>query len=367
MLKAYIHAAAVFTGDHMIEGKAVLVQDGIIVDVVGADAVPADAMMIDVAGRILAPAFIDLQVYGAGGQLFSVEPTITALRSLADHNAAHGTAQCLVTIATQPMHTIRASIAALKAYRKQGGTGIMGMHLEGPFINATKAGAHVKEWIHRPALAEVEALLQEADGVISMVTLAPEEVDEAIIRCFNDHGVIVAAGHSAATFDQAMQAFDHGVSTITHLYNAMSPLHHREPGLVGAAFQHHAVTASIIPDGIHVHHEAVRIAKQLMGDRLFFITDAVTATQQGPYQHQLNDDHYAMPDGTLSGSALTMLQAVSNGVHHCHMQLEEALRMASTYPYQVMRMQDRHGRIQKGHQASMVAISPDLTGAILYS
>ena len=364
MLQAYTNAT-IFTGSKFIDHHVVIIADSIIEAILPAELLPGDISIIDCQNQLLVPAFIDLQIYGAGGKLFSAYPGSEVFQLLANHNAQSGTGTCLVTIATQPMETILSCIDAIKTYWQQGGDRIMGMHLEGPFINAVKRGAHVKEWIVSPTVDEVKTLLRVAGGVIKIVTLAPECLDEKIIPLFLENGVIVSIGHSNATFSEAINAMKNGATTVTHLYNAMSPLHHREPGLVGAAMQHPSATASIIPDGIHVDYEAIKIAKKIMGQRLFFITDAVTKTTIGPYRHVLNSDHYDLPDGTLSGSALTMVKAVKNAVEHCNTSLDEALRMASLYPARVMGLQQQLGKIEKGFAARFALVNRDLSSATL--
>jgi N-acetylglucosamine-6-phosphate deacetylase len=364
MPKAYTNAT-IFNGEQFLENHAVLVHDGIIEAIIAANMLPNNVQIIDCNNQLLVPAFLDLQVYGAGGQLFSAYPTTTALQLLAKHNASTGTTGCLATIATQPMPVIMACITAIKNYWQQGGQGILGMHLEGPYINETKRGAHVKEWVTSPTVTDIDTLLNHANGVIKMITIAPECVDEGVIELLKNANIKIAIGHSNANFEQATHYLNNGVSTITHLYNAMSPLHHREPGIVGAAMQHPSATASIIPDGIHVHYEAVKIAKQQMGERLYFITDAVTPTSNEPYQHVLNNDHYTLPNGILSGSALTMLKVVKNAVDFCHIKLEEALRMASLYPARVMGLQQQFGRIAPGFKAHFALLSANLENAEL--
>jgi N-acetylglucosamine-6-phosphate deacetylase len=183
-----------------------------------------------------------------------------------------------------------------------------------------------------------------------MITVAPEVCSGEVLQLLMDAGIVISAGHSTATFDETITGFDRGITAVTHLFNAMSPLHHRQPGLPLAAMQY-APAASIIPDGIHVHYEIVKLAKKLMGGRLFFITDAVTDCNIGPYQHQLNGDHYALPDGTLSGSALTMKQAVMNAVQYCNISVDDALRMASMYPAGVIGKGAAFGQIAPGYPA----------------
>ena len=194
---------------------------------------------------------------------------------------------------------------------------------------------------------EIQELLQKEAGVIKMITVAPEVCSDEVLQLLMDAGIVISAGHSNATFEQGQDGFNRGITTTTHLFNAMPPLHHRQPGLPLAVMQY-APAASIIPDGIHVNYEIIKMAKKLMGERLFFITDAVTDCTTGPYQHELNDNYYALPDGTLSGSALTMQQAVINAVTHCNIPLDEALRMASQYPAIVIGKQNVFGKIAPG-------------------
>src|SRR5258706_862062 len=188
-----------------------------------------------------------------------------------------------------------------------------------------------------------------------MITLAPEVCSQEVIDLILSHGIIISAGHSNATYKEAMNGFSQGINTVTHLFNAMSPLHHREPGLAGATLDSDKVSASIIPDGHHVDFAAIRIAKKSMGQRLFVITDAVTETDQGYYQHTLVGDKYES-GGILSGSALTMNTAVKNLVDHCKIDLREAIRMCSLYPAKVIGMENQLGRIDKGYLAKMVVL-----------
>jgi N-acetylglucosamine-6-phosphate deacetylase len=186
--------------------------------------------------------------------------------------------------------------------------------------------------------------------------LAPEVCSKEVIDLILSYNVIIAAGHSNATYKEAMNGFSNGINTVTHLYNAMSPLQHRAPGLAGATMDHDKITASIIPDGHHVDYAAIRIAKQVMKERLFVITDAVTETDKGFYRHKFVGDKYES-DGILSGSALTMNKAVKNLVDHCRVDLDEALRMCSLYPASVMGMQNESGKIKKGYKAHMVVLN----------
>jgi N-acetylglucosamine-6-phosphate deacetylase len=189
-----------------------------------------------------------------------------------------------------------------------------------------------------------------------MITLAPEVCNQEVIDLVLSYGIVISAGHSNATYEQAKKSFGNGITTVTHLYNAMSPLQHRAPGLAGAAMDDKKVMASIIPDGHHVDYAAIRIAKQVMKERLYIITDAVTATDKGGYQHYLVGDKYEA-GGILSGSALTMNKSVQNLVKYCDIELGEALRMCSLYPAQVIGLEKELGKIEKGYDAKLVLLN----------
>jgi N-acetylglucosamine-6-phosphate deacetylase len=247
-------------------------------------------------------------------------------------------------LATNTIEVFKKGVDAVRNYWGSGGKGVFGLHLEGPWLNEVKRGAHVKEWIHSPSMEEVIELLEYGKGVIKLITLAPDVCSDKVIDLILSCNIIISAGHSNASYEQAIQSFNKGISTITHLFNAMSPLQHRSPGIVGAAFNHEKVKSSIIPDGYHVDFSAVSIAKKIMGHRLFAITDAVAQTNSGPYQHQLVGDKYEC-NGTLSGSALTMHKAFKNLVEFAGIGMEEAHRMCSLYPAEVLHCDDQYGKI----------------------
>ena len=356
-------APRIFTGEGWLEEHALVVRDGVIAEILPVAELPDTAVTTPVTGFI-APAFIDLQIYGAYGKLLAVYPEADALARLVEYCRKGGAAFCQPTVATNTSEVFYACIDAVRAYWEQGGEGVLGLHLEGPWINPVKKGAHIGSLIHPPAEEEVKELLEYGKEVITMITLAPEQCSDAVIGLILSHNIIISAGHSNAAYGQAMQAFDKGITAVTHLYNAMSPLQHREPGLVGAAMSHDQVRASIIPDGHHVDYVAVKLAKKVMQERLFAITDAVTETTEGYYQHYLAGDKYEAA-GILSGSALTMQKALYNLVHHAGVELAEALRMCSLYPARVMRMDDRLGKIAPGYRAALVGIDEGLATATL--
>lgn len=209
-------------------------------------------------------------------------------------------------------------------------------------------------------------MLMEAAGALKMMTVAPEVCNPEVIELLKQYGVVISAGHSDATFEQGMNGFSQGITAATHLFNAMSSFHHRDTGLPGAVFKSEKAFASIIADGIHVSYEALEISKKLMGERLFLITDAVEESQ-GVYIHIKDKDRFALPDGTLSGSMLTMLDAVKNCVRYAGITLEEALRMATLYPAKVINRADDLGIIAPGYAADLLVFDKDFSVKYVFS
>lgn len=353
-------AEKVFTGKEILHHHAIVTDDGnIIIDVL-----PQERLNRNVTKQLpiypfLVPSFIDIQIYGAGGKLLSVLPNSAALFALHDYCAEGGAAFFLPTVATNTYAVFYECIDAVKQYWKDGGKGCLGLHIEGPWLNPLKRGAHIDSYIHSPTLENVQQLLDYGKGVIKMITLAPEVCSNEVIQLIQSHDIIISAGHSNATFQQANEAFDKGINAVTHLYNAMSGLQHREPGLVGASFLHHSVMASIVADGYHVNFDAIKIAYNQMQGRLFCITDAVTDTAFGPYPHTKDGDKY-ISNGILSGSALTMAKALQNMVNKVGVSLEEALRMVSLYPAKVLGLDSTLGKIEKGYTASLTVLDETL-------
>lgn len=351
-------ADTIFTGTSTYKNSAVIIENDLVTEIVPLNELRSGIAVIQHA-QILAPAFIDIQIYGASSGLFSAYPSLDALDKLREHCRKGGTKYFLPTIATNAIDVFRKGIDAIKEYWQKGGEGVVGLHIEGPWINVKKRGAHIESFIHSPHIGEVKEVLEYGKDVIKIITLAPEVCSVEVIDCIKSYGVIISAGHSNATYDEMNKAFGNGIHLATHLFNAMSPLHHREPGFPAAVMMHPSVMASIVADGFHVDFTMIQLAKKLMGERLFLITDAVTETHEGPYQHELRGDKYVAND-ILSGSALTMMQAVKNCVEKCNISLDEALRMASLYPAKAIGLDHQLGKIEKGYKANFVMINDNL-------
>lgn len=347
MTTAYTHAR-LYTGQQVLDDHTLVISGDTIVAIhPSAEAVEAEAIH-DCTGWSICPGLIDVQVYGGGGALFSTHPTLATLENLATHCYRHGTIGFLATLPTSPPALMEQAIEAGCTFKAKYPQALFGLHLEGPFLNTAKCGAHPTEWILPFEESAFSYWLQRGKGVVQVMTIAPEFLTPTAIALASASGVRLSAGHSNATYDQATAAFQQGVPLATHLFNAMSALGHRAPGLVGAIFDHPRVCASVIADGVHVDYAVVRTAKRLLGERLLLITDAVDDSGKGIYQFYKKDDYYVNAAGVLSGSALTLPSAVHNCVTHEVCDLAEALRMASLYPARALHIDHYWGQLKVG-------------------
>jgi N-acetylglucosamine-6-phosphate deacetylase len=367
MGRSLFTGAVLFDGEAFIDGRAVLVVNGEISALcpVG-QAIDADTL-IDLKGGVLAPGFIDAQVNGGGGVLFNETPTAQGVRAIADAHRPFGVTAMLPTLITDTPEKTRSAVAAVTDAMAAGCPGCMGIHLEGPFIARARKGAHGSEHIRPMSEKDVDFLLGlEIDTVL--VTLAPDAVSPQHIRRLAEGGIIVSLGHSDATYDEVARALDAGARGVTHLFNAMSPLGHRAPGMVGAALEFGDLWCGIIADGHHVDAAALRLAlraKQGPG-RLFLVSDAMPTVGHPGDTFTLNGravtragGRLTLADGTLAGSDLDMASAVRFAVRELGVGRAEALRMASLYPAALLRKDDRHGRIRPGYRADFVQLSDD--------
>ncbi|WPQ64471.1 N-acetylglucosamine-6-phosphate deacetylase [Chitinophaga sancti] len=357
MLNAYSNCR-IFTGDNWLEDHVVLSENGRIIDIVSQKTIPAHATIHDLNGADLVPAFIDLQIYGGNGRYFPALPDVESIKATYEYCKAGGAAYFMITIPTQSPEIILQSIAAVKEYWEQGGEGCLGLHLEGPYISPEKNGAHLLKYIKAPTSDDIDWILAHGAGIVKMMTVAPERCAPALIDRLQEAGVLVSAGHSNGTYQQLYQSFDNGITTCTHLFNAMSQLQSRAPGMVGAIYDHPHVHASVVADGIHVDFNTIRISKKIMGNRLFLITDAVAGSDGEDYGFHWNAEsgRYEDANGTLSGSALTMLEAVQNCIAQVGIAPQEALRMAAAYPAVVAGLSQELGRIAPGFRTAMLAL-----------
>ena len=348
--------ATIYCWNQTISDKALIIDNEIIVSIADPEDIPAEAEILDYTGLMIVPGLIDLQIAGAGGYLFSENPMAEALNKIADSIIKTGTTGFLIAV---PTNSFSAYSEMFRIIRDNPHPAVLGLHLEGPYINKSKGGAHNTEYIKLPDIDELRELLDMAGDAIKMMTIAPELCDREFINVLTEKGITVAAGHSNASFVEAMEGFNNGVRTTTHLFNAMSGFHHRDPGLPGATFVSENACASIIADGIHVSYSTLSIAKMIMKERLYLVSDAVEENKTGAYRHQRRKDRFTLPNGTLSGSNLSMLDAVRNCVRNAGIPLEEALRMASTYPARLIKSSN-YGIIAPGSPANLIVLTKNL-------
>jgi N-acetylglucosamine-6-phosphate deacetylase len=346
------------SGGTITNGKAVLIKGDKIIDIIADTDIPQNTLSINLNGQYLAPGLTDLQIYGAGKPLFfGGDPTVEALTQMEYTLLTEGCTGFLATIATNTDDIVERGIdAALQYWDKRIGN-FWGLHLEGPFLNPKRCGAHPPALIKKATLAQVKSWVDKGRGLIKMITLAPELQDAEVLDYLNRQKIILSSGHSNATYAEGKSFFNKHIQAVTHLYNAMPPIHHREPGYIPAIFEDRPYT-SIVADGVHVDFAMIRLAKRELGDKLFLITDAVVETDNGTYQHKFKTDRYVTPGGTLSGSCLTMLKAVQNCVAYAGIDLAEAINMATLYPAQLAN-QNLKGKIEKGFDADMLVFNAD--------
>jgi N-acetylglucosamine-6-phosphate deacetylase len=364
----YIKNATVFTPQGAIENGAVLA-DGTKIAAVGrsdALACPEGAQELDADGLLLIPGFIDLQFNGGFGDDFTADPA--TIWRVAEGLPRYGVTAFLPTIITSPLEKIAAGQKVVTEGRLAGfhGATPLGLHVEGPFLNPKKKGAHNAAYLRRPDL-EAAADWSPATGV-RLVTLAPELPGALdLVEVLAGRGVLVSAGHSMATHAEALAGFDAGVRYGTHLFNAMPPLEHREPGLPGALLTDDRPTVGLIADGVHTHPAVITLVWRTLGHRLNLVTDAMAALGMGPGTHLLGDYEVfvdetccRLANGTLAGSILSLDEALRNLVRYGGCTLEEALPTVTTTPARAIGIDHERGQIAPGFMADLVLLSPDL-------
>lgn len=326
----------------------------------------------ELGGRWVVPGFIDLHVHGGGGHAtLSADPT--EIRGAAAFHRGHGTTRSLASIVTAPLDEMLEALTALRTVVNDGPTPeghLVGSHLEGPFLNPARAGAHDPRHLLAPDLATFERFLEAAGGTLRVLTVAPELPGGLdLVRHAVAAGVVVAVGHSDADHAEASAAFEAGASLVTHLFNGMRPWHQREPGLAGAALARHSVVCELINDGIHLHDASARVAFAAAGPRrIALVTDAVAAAEAGEGEYRLGSAAVRVHDGavrladneTLAGSTLTMDVALRRAVRDLGLPMTTAVEATSTTPARVLGIGDRVGSLQANQEADLVVLSDDL-------
>lgn len=354
--------------DRVLDDGWVAVSDGRIAGV--GSGTPPSGEYVDVGGALVVPGFVDTHCHGGGGASFtSLDPEelLTAVRA----HRRHGTTTMLASLVSDPVDILREQVAALREIVQEGE--VAGIHLEGPFISKARCGAHDPETLLEPDTGTVDKLLRAGQGTIRMVTIAPElHGGVKAVRQLAESGVIAAIGHTDGVEEQLLPAIDAGASVATHLFNGMRPLHHREPGPVGALLDDERITIELICDLVHLHPTVVRLAAKHAGrNRTVLITDAMSATDAadgrytlGRLEVDVHDGVATLADnGSLAGSTLTMDTAFRNLVRGAKLGILDAVHATSQRPAELLGIADRTGMLCPGYVADIVVLDQDLRPA----
>ena len=343
--------------------RGLLIEHGRISDIIAAADCPPNSALLH---GDLVPGLIDLQVNGGGGVLFNDEPTVGGIAAIGRAHRAFGTTGFLPTLISDELEVIDRGMRAVEDAIGGGIPGVLGIHIEGPFINPERRGIHDIGKIRQIDEAAVELLTSMKRGV-TLVTLAPELAPAGTVRGLADRGVVVAAGHTAGSYEQMVDGLAEGVSGFTHLFNAMTPLNSRAPGAVGAALESPTAWCGIIADGFHVHPAALRVALEAKGaDKLVLVTDAMptvgsdrTSFMLGDRLIHLESGRVTGEGGTLAGSNLEMASAVRNAGDMLRVDRASAIHMATLNPARAIGIDGATGAIAPGLRADLALLDSD--------
>lgn len=355
---------SVHTGDEILKDTVVIVENGIIQSL--QKEVPENIKKVDFNGSNIAAGFIDIQLNGGEEFHFSQRPTEETIHDLYESSLKYGTTHLLPCLISSSHENILQGIEATKNYRAKYNNGVLGMHLEGPFINPLKRGAHLTEYVRKPTSAELEEIIRYGKDVIKVITIAPECFTDEQIEMLVASGIVVSVGHSNSTYKQAQYYFSKGIKLVTHLFNAMTQFGHREPGLVGAVLENETVYTPIILDGAHCDYAAARLAYKLKKDKLMLISDALFLGKKkqqfrwNGFEAELVDGFYRNAEGNLAGATISMADAVRNAVLYLNVPVSEAIKMVTCRVASAIKMDGQVGKIKVGFPSSFVKFSNDL-------
>ena len=359
-----IKNAKIFDGEKFIEKNTVLLEKTLIKKVLNFNELTEKELVeneiVDIEGMVLSPGFIDLQINGCGGVLFNDDISEKGLKIMNETNKRFGCTSFLPTLITSPDEKILSAIKTLKGIKDLEEIGVLGLHIEGPYISVEKKGIHRSEYIRVLSDEMIEKIAKAGPEVTRIITIAPEKAKVEHLKKLRNAGINVAIGHTNATYKECVEKKEY-YNCGTHLYNAMRGLDSREPGVIGFLFNNDTTNCGIIVDGLHIDFASVEIAKKIMKDRLYLVTDAVSPAgtdNMTEFMFEGNrvlykDGKCVSPEGTLGGSALVMIDGVKNLVEKVHVSLEEALRMATSYPAEAVAVDEKYGFIKEGYFADL--------------
>ena len=348
----------VYTTERVLTDHAVIIENGLIKKIVKTIDLNSNIKQIDLDGANLSPGFIDLQLNGCGGVMLNGAETQQTLEIMQAANLKSGTTSYLPTFITDADEGIKRVLEVTRKYMDKTPNEVLGLHLEGPYLSVEKKGIHRQEYIRKPDANMINIICENSD-IIGMLTLAPENCPAQVVKQLSDNNIVVSLGHTNATYAQAKIAIDNGASSATHLFNAMTTLSGREPGVIGAIYDNN-LYAGVIVDGFHVAYENVRISKKILGEKLFLVTDAVAPAGANIDCFDFvgttvyyKDGKCFGEDGTLGGSAVTMIESIQQTVNYVGIELQEAIRMATLYPAKAISVDDKLGSITAGKVANL--------------
>jgi N-acetylglucosamine-6-phosphate deacetylase len=362
-----IKCAAIFDGEDWYHDAALVVRDGVIAEIVGQKNLSSAIEVVATDAAFLAPGFVDLQVNGGGGAMLNDHPTVEGIETICRAHAPFGTTALLPTLITDTPEVTAAAVAAGVEASRRKVPGFAGLHLEGPHLSIARKGAHDPKLIRPMTDADQAALIAARKALPTLLTtVAPESVTPEQVAALTKAGIIVSIGHTDATYAIACTYAEAGATMVTHLFNAMSQIGNREPGLVGAALDNGRLSAGLIADGIHVDPATIGIAvrAKISPANIFLVTDAMATIGTDMTSFTLNgrtiyrkEGRLTLADGTLAGADLDMISAVRFMRQTIGIDLDDALRMASLYPAEAIGQAGRLGSFAKGAAANIVALS----------
>lgn len=369
-MKQALVGARIFTGEEFLENQALIINGDAIEAVVPASDLSPDFVRVELSGGVLAPGFIDLQVNGGGGAFFTNNTSVDAIQTMLDGHRPTGTTSFLPTLISDTRGVHQAGVRAVADAVGAGIKGVLGVHVEGPFFDMARRGAHNERYIRKMEQADIDWLVASVKAQHEfkvMLTLAPEHADAGQIKQLTSAGVVVCAGHTDGHYDDVVAALKEGLSGFTHLYNAMRPTTGREPGVVGAALEDTNSWCGIIIDTYHVHAASARIAYAAKPKgKMYLVTDAMSTVGSPEKSFQIygetiyeKDGCLVNAEGRLAGSAIGMIDAVRLNTHWVGVELAESLRMASLYPAEFMQVDNYLGRIRANYRADLVHFTDD--------
>jgi N-acetylglucosamine-6-phosphate deacetylase len=363
MKKAIINGI-VHTGEE-INNDIIIIENGIIVSV--QKEIPNDVPLIDLKGDHISAGFIDIQINGGEQFYFSQTPTEETIQDIYKTSLLYATTHTLPCLISSSKETILQGIEAIRDYKAKYNNGVMGMHLEGPFLNPLKRGAHSINQVRKPSNSELEEIIRYGKDVIKVITIAPECFTDEQLDMLLESGIVISAGHSTMTYKEAQYYFSKGIKLVTHLFNAMTQFGHREPGLVGATFENENVYAPIILDGAHCDYAAARLAYKIKQDKFFLISDAaflgrkVSNFKWENFDAHLENGFYRNKEGNLAGASISMKEAVQNAFNHLNVSADEAIKMATCRVAAAINLENQLGKIKPGFPASFVTFNDNLS------